>query len=117
MACDVSNYKDYDIQKNEYGDIDTIIEPTLSYRQLWHLRPASEMADKFAELAEGEYLEVHNYMAPTNTNIYLVPNFGHDRIRACNNNYFYYTNEEKTEIDRISGNAKSRGLRRQPDRW
>ena len=106
MACDVSNYKDYEIQKNEYGGIDTIIEPTLSYRQLWHLRPASEMADKFAALPNGEYLEVHNYTAPTNTNIYLVPNFGHNRIRACNNNYFYYTNEEKTEIDRISGNAK-----------
>lgn len=106
MACDVSNYKDYEIQKNEYGGIDTIIEPTLSYRQLWHLRPASEMADTFAALAEGEYLEVHHYTAPTNTNIYLVPNFGHNRTRACNNNYFYYTDEAQTKIGRISGNAK-----------
>ena len=106
MACDVSNYKDYEIQKNEYGGIDTIIEPTLSYRQLWHLRPASEMADKFAELAEGEYLEVHHYTAPTNTNIYLVPNFGHNRTRACYNNYFYYTDEAQTKIGRISGTAQ-----------
>lgn len=105
MACDVSNYKDYEIQKNEYGGIDTIIEPTLSYRQLWHLRPASEMADKFAKLAEGEYLEVHHYTAPTNTNIYLVPNFGHNRTRACYNNYFYYKDASKN-IGRISGNAK-----------
>ena len=106
MACDVSNYKDYEIHKNEYGGIDTIIEPTLSYRQLWHLRPASEMADKFAALARGEYLEVHHYTAPTNTNIYLVPNFGHNRTRACNNNYFYYTDEAQTKIGRISGNAE-----------
>lgn len=106
MACDVSNYKDYEIQKNEFGGIDTIIEPTLSYRQLWHLRPASEMADTFAALPEGKYLEVHNYTAPTNTNIYLVPNFGHNRTRACYNNYFYYTDEAQTKIGRISGNAK-----------
>ena len=105
MACDVSNYKDYELLKNEYGGIDTIIEPTLSYRQLWHLRPASEMADKFAALPEGEYLEVHHYTAPTNTNIYLVPNFGHNRTRACYNNYFYYKDASKN-IGRISGNAK-----------
>ena len=90
MACDVSNYKDYEILYNDKGDIDTIVEPTLSYRQLWHIRPASEMADKFAELAEGEYLEVHNYMAPTNKNIFLVPDYGHNREVLCHNNYFYY---------------------------
>lgn len=106
MACDVSNYKDYEIRYNEAGDIDTIVEPTLSYRQLWHIRPASEMADKFAELAEGEYLEVHNYMAPTNKNIFLVPDYGHNREVLSHNNYFYYAGANKTNIQRIKGNAK-----------
>lgn len=106
MACDVSNYTDYAILYNEAGDIDTIVEPTLSYRQLWHLRPASEMADKFAALPEGEYLEVHNYMAPTNKNIFLVPDYGHNREVLCHNNYFYYAGANKTNITRIKGNAK-----------
>ena len=106
MACDVSNYKDYEILYNDKGDIDTIVEPTLSYRQLWHLRPASEMADKFAALAEGEYLEVHNYMAPTNKNIFLVPDYGHNREVLCHNNYFYYAGANKTNITRIKGKAK-----------
>ena len=106
MACDVSNYKDYEIRYNDAGDIDTIVEPTLSYRQLWHLRPASEMAKKFAELAEGEYLEVHNYMAPTNKNIFLVPDYGHNREVLSQNNYFYYAGEGTTNIKRIKGEAK-----------
>ena len=106
MACDVSNYKDYAILYNEAGDIDTIVEPTLSYRQLWHLRPANEMADKFDALAEGEYLEVHNYMAPTNKNIFLVPDYGHNRDVLSHNNYFYYAGANKTNIQRIKGNAK-----------
>lgn len=106
MACDVSNYKDYEIRYNDAGDIVTIVEPTLSYRQLWHIRPASEMADRFAELEEGEYLEVHNYMAPTNKNIFLVPDYGHNREVLCHNNYFYYAGANKTNITRIKGNAK-----------
>lgn len=106
MACDVSNYTDYEILYNDKGDIDTIVEPTLSYRQLWHIRPAREMADKFAELAEGEYLEVHNYMAPTNKNIFLVPDYGHNREVLSHNNYFYYAGANKTNIQRIKGNAK-----------
>ena len=105
MACDVSNYKDYEIRYNDAGDIVTIVEPTLSYRQLWHIRPASEMADKFAALPEGEYLEVHHYMAPTNKNIFLVPDYGHNREVLCHNNYFYYAGANKT-ITRIKGNAK-----------
>ena len=106
MACDVSNYTDYTIHYNDAGDIDTIVEPTLSYRQLWHIRPASEIADKFAELPEGEYLEVHNYMAPTNKNIFLVPNYGHNRNVQSQNNYFYYADANKTNIQRIQGKAK-----------
>ena len=105
MACDVSNYKDYEIHYDEDGDITTIVEPTLSYRQLWHIRPASEMADKFAKLAEGEYLETHYYTAPTHKNIFLVPDYGHNREILCHNNYFYYAGD-KTNITRIKGNAK-----------
>ena len=106
MACDVSNYKDYEIHYDEDGDITTIVEPTLSYRQLWHLRPANEMADKFDALAEGEYLETHYYTAPTHKNIFLVPDYGHNREGLCHNNYFYYAGANKTDIQRIKGNAK-----------
>jgi hypothetical protein len=46
IACDVSNYKDYTFKPNTTNPVE-ITEPTLSYRQLWHLRPASEIADAF----------------------------------------------------------------------
>ena len=50
MACDVSAHTDYTITD------DTIIEPTLSYRQVFHLRPASEMASKLDSLSRiGKY--------------------------------------------------------------
>lgn len=110
IACDVSNFKDYEVLQDKDGDYRSVTEPTLSYRQLWHMRPAREMADKFAELAAltpEKYLEEHHYTAPTNTTIYLVPNFGHNRKNNCFNCYFYYNDPTKREeITRVSGTAE-----------
>ena len=106
MACDVSAYTDYEVTKDPYGQITSITEPTLSYRQIFHLRPAQEMADKFAALGENEYLEEYKYQAPAGKQILLATEYRYKKFRShlsemC---YFYWANgaDNNTWIDRIA---------------
>ena len=106
MACDVSAYTDYEITKDQYGQITSITEPTLSYRQLFHLKPAEEIADKFADLGENEYLEEYKYQAPAGKQILLATEYRYKKFRShlsemC---YFYWANGsgDQTWIDRIA---------------
>ncbi len=103
IACDVSAYTDYVITKdNETGLVASITEPTLSYRQLFDLRPAGEMADKFAALESGEYLEEYHYQAPAGKNILLTPQFKYKRgndeylSKLC---YFYWNGENLVRVE------------------
>ena len=90
MACDVSAHTDYTI-----GD-DTIIEPTLSYRQIFHLKPASEMANKLCSLSQADkYLETYKYTVPTNQVLLLSSEFRYlqseaNHVTECC--YFYNKN-------------------------
>ena len=108
MACDVSAYTDYEIttQENNTSRITHIKEPTLSYRQLFHLKPAEEIADKFAALADGKYLEEYHYMAPVGPDVYLSTEFRHaakqPETEKC---YFYWKDGNKNELLRVNGNA------------
>ena len=89
VACDVSNYKDYKISA------DTIIEPTLSYRQLFHLRPAQEMAERFkAAAAKQEFVENHKYTAPVGQTIYLTTDYRYAGGDESDKSYYYYVNGE-----------------------
>lgn len=105
MACDVSAYTDYEIttQEGNATRITHIKEPTLSYRQLFHLKPAEEIADKFAALADGKYLEEYHYMAPVGPDVYLSTEFRHaakqPETEKC---YFYWKDGELT---RVNGDA------------
>ena len=75
IACDVSAHTDY----NTISD-DTIIEPTLSYRQVFHLKPASEMAAKLCSLSQaGKYMETYRYMVPTEQVLMLSTEFRYQR--------------------------------------
>ena len=94
MACDVSNYQDY-TPKTEGGQIVSITEPTLSYRMLWHFRPAEEMAARLDTCIGDTYLETHYYTAPTNTNIFLATDYYHSLSDATQNSYFYDANNPK----------------------
>ncbi len=104
IACDVSNYLDYTITRVD-DNIVGITEPRLSYRQLFHFRPASEMADKFAALEDGEFLEEYTYMAPTGTDVYLSTKFRYDSDNA-ENCYFYY---DGGQIKRVTSASWSAG--------
>ena len=109
MACDVSAYTDYEIttQDDNTSRITSIKEPTLSYRQLFHLKPAEEIADKFAALADGKYLEEYSYMAPVGPDVYLSTEFRHaakqPETEKC---YFYWKDGNKNELLRVNGNAR-----------
>ena len=97
LACDLSHYTDLAVSSTD------ITEPTLSYRQLWHFRPAKEMAAKLDTCVGDTYLETHYYTAPTGTDIYLATNYHHSlnktfngvNIFATQNSYFYDANNPK----------------------
>ena len=106
MACDVSAYTDYTIWTSQNGArIDSIMEPTLSYRQLFHLRPASEMANKLASLDEDEYLEEYQYIAPAGKQILLSTEFRHSKVRSHESElcYFYWNGGDQPA--RVNGNV------------
>ena len=111
MACDVSAYTDYNV-KIENGQIKSITEPTLSYRQLFHLKPAREMADKFAKLGENEYLEEYKYQAPAGKQILLSTEYRHSKVRSHASElcYFYYIDNENN-IRRIDNRNNANGLK------
>ena len=106
MACDVSAYTDYKIHYNQTNTtrIDSITEPTLSYRQLFHMRPAQEIADTLrARNNRGEYLEEYHYQAPAGKQILLSTEHRHSKVRSHASElcYFYYGSGSK--IYRIDG--------------
>ena len=92
IACDVSNYTDY-TTIGEGTQLDTIIEPTLSFRQLFHLRPAQEMAERFkSAAAKQEFVENHKYTAPVGQTIYLTTDYRYAGGDESDRSYYYYAN-------------------------
>lgn len=103
MACDVSAYTDYDI-KTSNGQITEITEPTLSYRQLFHLRPASEIADKFAKLENDKYLEEYHYQAPAGKQVLLSTEYRHSKVRSHTSEMCYFYEDNSSNFKRINKN-------------
>lgn len=91
MACDVSAYTDYEVKKDQYGQITSITEPTLSYRQIFHLRPAQEMADTLKARSErGVYLEEYKYQAPAGKQILLATEYRYKKARSHSSEMCYF---------------------------
>ena len=91
MACDVSAYTDYEITRDDYGQITSITEPTLSYRQIFHLRPAQEMADTLKARSErGVYLEEYKYQAPAGKQILLATEYRYKKARSHSSEMCYF---------------------------
>lgn len=101
IACDVSAYTNYTITRVS-NNIVGVTEPKLSYRQLFHFKPAAEMAEKFAALEDGKYLEEYTYMAPTSTNVYLSTEFRYNGNNAENCYFYYDTNGEILRVTSAS---------------
>lgn len=103
MACDVSAYTDYDI-KTSNGQITEITEPTLSYRQLFHLHPASEIANKFAKLENDKYLEEYHYQAPAGKQVLLSTEYRHSKVRSHTSEMCYFYEDNSSNFKRINKN-------------
>lgn len=111
MACDVSSHKDYDVDDEKM----TVTEPTLSYRQLFHLRPATEMADKFkaaASITDGsQFLENYEYTAPSGKTVMLSTQFRYKSFTKPRNShssefcYYYYKNGTSGELGQVGVTA------------
>lgn len=104
MACDVSAYTDYTIWTHPTNRtrIDSIQEPTLSYRQLFHLRPASEMADTLAaRSSRGVYLEEYKYQAPAGKQILLSTEYRHSKVRSHKSELCYFYRDNSGNIKQI----------------
>ena len=87
VACDQSAYKDY-VSSPDY------VEPTLSTRLIYELRPASEIAAKAdacsGDGTTGEYMEVYNMMAPTGCQLYIGPKYTFEKITIKGQDSYSY---------------------------
>lgn len=107
MACDVSAYTDYEYTLQN-GQITSITEPTLSYRQIFHLKPAEEMADTLqARTNRGEYLETYKYQAPSGKQILLSTEHRYVKYRSHQSEMCYFYRDGSGEVQRIPASAFS----------
>ena len=107
MACDVSAYTDYEYALQN-GQIKSITEPTLSYRQIFHLKPAEEMADILqARTNRGEYLETYKYQAPSGKQILLSTEHRYVKYRSHQSEMCYFYRDGSGEVQRIPASAFS----------
>ena len=116
IACDVSAYTDYTLTDNT-GERASITEPTLSYRQLFHLRPAEEIAAKLnTNSAADKYLENYHYMAAVGADVHLATQFRYTKYthesELC---YFYYDKENK--IKRVGKDAQAKWYKKNGENW
>ena len=87
IALDASAYQD--------GTFTTaaVTEPTLSYRQIWHLRPAKTIADSLDKCTDIDHpYESHEYIAPIGKTVYLATNLPHYTAQHHQSELCYWFN-------------------------
>lgn len=95
IACDVSNYTDYE-QVSNLGHLKSFTEPTLSYRQIFHIRPAIEMkrtiADSLAKhtCKTKTYYEEYTYTVPVGTEVDLQTKYQLVRANGAKSDMHYW---------------------------
>lgn len=84
IACDISQYTDYSAVATSSGF--ALVEPTLSYRMVYDIRPASVIAEAIDKCTSTP-LEEYNIIAPAgSTTVRIGPKY---RWTGANNNYYY----------------------------
>lgn len=90
IACDVSNFSDYNVS---YSDALLLKEPTLSYRMIYDIRPASEMAIEMDKIKNANQpFESYNIVAPAGESVKIGPKY---RCSGMESNYFYNYDRSK----------------------
>ena len=120
IACDVSAYTDYTLTDYN-GERASIIEPTLSYRQLFHLRPAEEIAAKLnTNSAADKYLENYHYMAAVGADVHLATQFRYTKYthesELC---YFYLVPKAGggQELKRVGKDVQAKWYKKNGENW
>ena len=93
IACDVSNYGDFQIVKRG-SNLSSVVEPTLSYRVIFDIRPASEIA---AKINTSTPYENYDFIAPAGSNILLTTAMNSNGSTSC-----YYTGNASSQTQIIS---------------
>ncbi len=124
IACDVSNYTDYEetFVKNSRGE-DSLVslkEPTLSYRQIFHLRPIhtnmmtdaykNAIADSLTKCTNKtkKYYEEYNFSVPIGTPVNLQTQYELVRPQGATSPYCYWIHT-KSGLKRPCANNDKRG--------
>lgn len=110
VACDVSAY--YDIQTTGSSspayvkqNLTSLTEPTLSYRNVYNIRPAKEQADKLATYkgngSGANWMEEHTVIVPAGREFSLQQLYpvqkGDASIDTVHLQYIYYANPTQTD--------------------
>ena len=119
IACDVSAYTDYEIEKNSANRVTSITEPTLSYRQLFHLRPAEEIATKINTLShlsgedgESSFLEEYHYIASVGVDVHLATKHRYKSYTGSHESelcYFFYN--DQNQLKRVGKDVQAKWYR------
>ena len=91
IACDVSNYGDFQITPSG-SNLSRVVEPTLSYRVIFDIRPASEIAEK---INSSTPYESYNFIAPASSQILLTTAMNSYGNTSC---YYYTRQNNLTQI-------------------
>lgn len=95
VVCEVSAYADYKSSYDFDSNVSTFVEPTLSYRQIFEIRPASEMAVKL-DVCTDKPLEEYNIIAPADKGINIGPKYAWSGDEKIVN--YYYTDRNSGKI-------------------
>ena len=107
IACDVSAYMDIDTHGNKIDSLEQLTEPTLSYRNIFYVRPAKEQADKMQDCrvnggdGHNGWMESHYVLAPAGRAFslqqqYPVQDADGDAVDEEHLQYIYYFNPDAT---------------------
>ncbi len=114
VACDVSEYTNYVVDWNKEGQKGSVKEPTLSYRQIFNIRPASEQADRMEMCLKGaagaQWMDKHDIMAPAGRVVKFQP--AEKCVKGSNQDselgYVYYFN--MNDSDNIGKKTSIQGI-------
>ena len=121
IACDQGIWRDYSI--SVFNDSTTMVEPTLSKRIIFEIRPAKWIADSLEnhfkvtpEADNNDYLEEHELIAPTGRQLYIGPKYMYrgsgKKIELkqyhyySRSNYHYYNSQRNITIPTNDANWK-----------
>lgn len=101
VACDVSAYTNF-TPTDQNGSLARIVEPTLSYRQIFYFKPASEMATRIANLGANQFLEVYTYQAPHTQNVLLTTEYRYSTENGTHESELgYFVRNTDNELLRV----------------